>query len=66
VVIAKKQSIAAGGDPVIGTFLAFLARDMASEPAQIRPVPKSLVARGKGLVKGIKVDLDAALPEDDV
>ena len=36
------------------------------QPAQIRPVPKSLVARGKGLVKGIKVDLDAALPEDDV
>jgi antitoxin PrlF len=63
VVIAKKRS--SGGDPVIGTFLAFLARDMASEPARIRPVPKSLVARGKGLVKGVKVDLDAALPEDD-
>jgi antitoxin PrlF len=28
-------------------------------------VPKSLVTRGKGLVKGVKVDLDAALPEDD-
>ncbi|MCP2223627.1 MULTISPECIES: type II toxin-antitoxin system PrlF family antitoxin [Bradyrhizobium] len=63
VVIAKKQS--SDGDPVIGTFLAFLARDMAGEPARIRPVPKALVARGKGLVKGVKVDLDAALPEDD-
>lgn len=62
VVIAKKQS---NGDPVIGTFLAFLARDMANEPVRIRVVPKSLVARGKGLVKGVKVDLDTALPEDD-
>jgi antitoxin PrlF len=63
VVIAKKQSSA--GDPVIGTFLAFLARDMANEPARIRPVSKSLVTRSKGLVKGVKVDLDGALPEDD-
>jgi antitoxin PrlF len=64
-VIAKKQSSADDGDPVIGTFLAFLARDMANEPVRIRVVPKSLVARGKGLVKGVKVDLDTALPEDD-
>jgi antitoxin PrlF len=63
VVIAKKQL--SDGDPVIGTFLAFLTHDMANEPARIRPVPKSLVTRGKGLVKGVKVDLDAALPEDD-
>jgi antitoxin PrlF len=65
VVIAKKQSTTSDGDPVIGTFLAFLARDMANEPVRIRPVSKSLVARGKGLVKGVKVDLDAALAEDD-
>jgi antitoxin PrlF len=38
---------------------------MANEPARIRPVPKSLVARGKGLVKGVKVDLDAALSDDE-
>src|ERR1700674_4144697 len=60
VVIAKKQSRAGHGDPVIVTSLAFLARDRANEPARIRPVPKSLVTRGKGLVKGVKVDLDAA------
>ena len=63
VVIAKKLEEKA--DPVIGTFLEFLARDMANEPARIRPVPKSLVALGKGLVKGVKVDLDAALPDDE-
>lgn len=65
VVIAKKQSRADDGDPVIGTFLAFLARDMANQPSRIRPVPKSLLARGKSLVKGVKIDLDAALPEDE-
>src|SRR6516165_1264825 len=51
VVIAKKAR-ADGDDPVIGAFLAFLARDMANEPARIRPAPKSLIRRGKGLVKG--------------
>jgi antitoxin PrlF len=65
VAIAKKKPSADDGDPVIGRFLAFLARDMANEPARIRPMPKSLVARGKALVKGVKVDLDAALAEDD-
>lgn len=65
VLISKKQARAEEGDPVIGKFLEFLARDMTNQPARIRPVPKSLVARGKGLVKGVRVDLDAALPEDD-
>jgi antitoxin PrlF len=65
VVIAKKQARADEGDPVIGRFLAFLARDMAEQPARIRSVPKTLLARGKTLVKGVEVDLDAALPEDE-
>jgi antitoxin PrlF len=65
VVIAKKQPVADESDPVIVTFLEFLARDMANEPAWIRPVPRSLVARGQGVVKGVKVDLDAALPDDE-
>ena len=45
--------------------LEFLARDMASEPARIRPVTKSLLSRGKALVKGVEADLDAALPDDE-
>ena len=65
VVIAKRQTRADERDPVIGKFLAFLARDMAAEPARIRPVLKSLVSRGKSLAKGVEVDLDAALPEDE-
>jgi antitoxin PrlF len=50
---------------VIEKCLAFLARDMAIEPARIRPVPRSLVSRGKALVKGVKVDLDAPLSDDE-
>jgi antitoxin PrlF len=65
VVIAKKQARTDEDDPVIGKFLEFLARDMANEPARIRSVPRSLVARGKGLAKGVKVDLEAALPDDE-
>ncbi|CEG10432.1 HtrA suppressor protein SohA [Afipia felis] len=65
VMISRREARTDEADPVIGKFLEFLARDMTNEPGRIRPVPKSLVARGKGLVRGIRVDLDAALPDDD-
>jgi antitoxin PrlF len=65
VVIAKKATRAEGADPVIGKFLDFLARDMAKEPGRIWLVPSSLVSRGRDLVKGVKVDLDAPLPDDE-
>jgi hypothetical protein len=38
---------------------------MSNEPAGIRPVAKALVSRGKALVKGVEVDLDAPLPDDE-
>jgi antitoxin PrlF len=65
VVIAKKETRADRDDPVIGKFLEFLARDMSNEPVRIRPVAKALVSRGKALVKGVEVDLDAPLPDDE-
>lgn len=65
VVIAKKDAETEDADPVIGKFLAFLAGDMAAEPRRIRPVPRGLVARGAALVKGVEVDLDVALPDDE-
>jgi antitoxin PrlF len=53
-------------DPVVGKFLAFLARDMEADPAQIRGVSPALLRRARSLVKGVKVDLDAPLqPEDE-
>jgi antitoxin PrlF len=49
---------------VIGRCLAFLAHDMAIEPARIRPMPRSMVSRGKVLVKGVRVDLNAPIRDD--
>jgi antitoxin PrlF len=50
----------------VGNFLAFLARDMEQNPAQIRGISAALLRRAKSLVKGIKVDLDSPLrPEDE-
>lgn len=65
VVIAKKETLPDGDDPVIGKFLEFLARDMAHEPARIRSVPRSLVSRAKALIRGVEVDVDAPLPDDE-
>jgi antitoxin PrlF len=65
VVIARKDANAEDRDPIIGKFLAFLARDMAAEPQRIQPISPKLVARGKALVKGVAVDFDALLPADD-
>lgn len=52
-------------DPVLGQFLGFLARDMASHPERLQAVDAGLVQRLQSLVGGIEVDLDAALSADD-
>jgi antitoxin PrlF len=65
VLIAKKEVDGKDRDPVIGRFLKFLARDMAREPRTIRPIRRTLVSRGASLVKGVSVDLDAPLPDDE-
>ncbi|WP_235375698.1 type II toxin-antitoxin system PrlF family antitoxin [Pseudomonas aeruginosa] len=52
-------------DPLIGQFLNFLARDIATHPHHLQAVDSSLVARVHSLVAGIEVDLDAPLSADD-
>jgi len=52
-------------DPVLGQFLSFLARDIASHPERLQAVDAGLVERLQSLVGGIEVDLDAALSADD-
>lgn len=54
-----------GDDPVLGRFLGFLARDIASHPERLRALDAGLVHRIQSLVGGVEVDLDAALSEDD-
>ncbi len=64
VVIAKKNRPDDNVDPVVGAFLTFLAKDMADHPSRIKGLPGHLIARGRTLVDGVDVDLDAVLPDE--
>ena len=67
VVLTRSTSVEGleSDDPVLGQFLSFLARDMASHPERLQAVDAGLVERLQSLVGGIEVDLDAALSMDD-
>ncbi len=52
-------------DPVLGAFLVFLARDIATNPERLQTIDASLVQRLQALTGGIEVDLDAPLSADD-
>ena len=64
-VVITRAEASEGDDPVLGQFLGFLARDIASHPERLRAVDAGLVQRLQSLVGGIEVDLDAALTADD-
>ncbi len=50
---------------MLGQFLGFLARDIASHPERLQAVDAGLAQRLQSLAGGIEVDLDAALSADD-
>ena len=52
-------------DPVLGSFLGFLARDIARHPERLQAMDAGFVKRLQSLTSGIEVDLDAALSADD-
>ena len=54
-----------GDDPVLGAFLDFLARDIASHPRQVRVIGADLAKRMRSLTKGVKADLERALDPAD-
>jgi antitoxin PrlF len=64
-VVLTRATATEGDDPVLGQFLGFLSRDIASHPERLQAVDANLVQHIQSLVGGIKVDLDAALSEDD-
>ena len=64
VVLTRAES-ALQDDPVLGSFLGFLARDIASHPERLRAIDAGLVQRLQLLTSGIEVDLDAPLSADD-
>lgn len=64
-VVLTRAEQSEGDDPVLGQFLDFLARDIASHPERLQAVDASLVQRLQSLVGGVNVDLDTALSADD-
>jgi|tagenome__1003787_1003787.scaffolds.fasta_scaffold20176468_1 antitoxin PrlF len=51
-------------DPVLDTFLAFLAEDMKARPEAITALTPELVGRIADLVKGVDFDLDQILENE--
>ncbi|MFZ1180263.1 MAG: type II toxin-antitoxin system PrlF family antitoxin [Herbaspirillum sp.] len=64
-VVLTRAKASEGDDPMLGQFLGFLARDIASHPERLQAMDAGLVHRLQALVGGIEVDLDAALSADD-
>ncbi|MFC3456729.1 type II toxin-antitoxin system PrlF family antitoxin [Massilia haematophila] len=64
-VVLTRVEPAVEDDPVLGSFLGFLARDIASHPERLQAVDASFVQRLQSLTSGVEVDLDAALSADD-
>lgn len=64
-VVMTRADASAGNDPVLGQFLDFLARDLASHPERLMAVDAALVQRLRALVGDVEVELDVALPADD-
>ncbi|MBF6616069.1 MAG: type II toxin-antitoxin system PrlF family antitoxin [Candidimonas sp.] len=64
-VVLTRAQPSAENDPVLGQFLGFLARDIASHPERLQAIDPSFVQRLQSLTSGIEVDLDAPLSADD-
>lgn len=64
-VVLTRADTAEANDPVLGQFLAFLAKDMADHSERLRAIDGEFVQRIQSLVGHIKVDLDGALSADD-
>lgn len=64
-VVLTRAETTEGDDPVLGQFLEFLARDIATHPERLQAVDAGLVQRLQSLIGDVEVDLDAALSADD-
>ncbi len=64
-VVLTRVEVTAVDDPVLGQFLSFLARDIASHPERLQAIDSTFVQRIQSLTGGIEIDLDAPLSADD-
>lgn len=63
--VSLQRATAGQDDPVIGSFLSFLAKDMTANPASIQSLSPALQRSVAALVEGVEIDMDAKL-EDDI
>ncbi len=52
-------------DPVLGSFLRFLARDIQDDPQRLKAATPELLSRIQNLVGDVDIDLDAPLNDED-
>ena len=64
-VVLTRASNAEADDPVLGQFLGFLARDIASHPEHLQSVSDSFIYRVRALVGELDFDLNAPLSAED-
>lgn len=60
-VVVRRHSEQGSDDPALTGLLDLLERDLAAHPDRIQRVPDAFVQRGRELVDGVEIDLDAAL-----
>ncbi len=54
------------GDPVLGPFLALIAKDMAENPHRIKPLDEARMRRLAELVQDVEADSDEDLGDEDL
>ncbi len=64
VTVEDQQIDALEPDPIVSAFLAFLERDMLSDPSRLTPVPTGRADALKMLLKGVAVSDDDHIPDD--
>lgn len=52
-------------DPAILAFLAFLAKDIETNPERLEQVDRGLIDRARALTSGVTYDINEVLPPDD-
>lgn len=64
-VVLTRSEATESDDPVLGQFLGFLARDIASHPERLQAVDANFAQRLRTLTGDLEVNLDGALSADD-
>ena len=62
--VTAENVVAERSDPIMESFLAFLAQDMSKNPGKIRPLGAARVKRIDRLTKGIEADPDEDLGDE--